>query len=292
LPSTRKNYNYIFVVIDAFTKFVWLYAARTANAVEVLDRLQKQAAVFGSPRRIISDRGTAFTSHDFENYCKEENIEHILITTGVPRANGQVERVNRTVVPLLSKLSAPSPGEWYKYLDVAQKYLNATPSRSTRASPFNLMFGTHMRLKSDPEIREMIENEWLLMFQEGRDEIRKRAKENIMKAQQDNRRSFNKSRKEARRYDQDKLVAIKRTQTRPGLKFAGKYLGPYRITKVLRNDRYIVEKIGEHEGPRQTVTVAEYMKPWIPYDDEFNDEEDETSSSEDGCLTRMAECEV
>lgn len=28
LPSTRKNYKYIFVVVDAFTKFLWLYATQ------------------------------------------------------------------------------------------------------------------------------------------------------------------------------------------------------------------------------------------------------------------------
>lgn len=48
--------------------------------------------IFGNPRRIISDRGIAFTSHDFQNYCKDESIEHALITTGVPRTNGQAKR--------------------------------------------------------------------------------------------------------------------------------------------------------------------------------------------------------
>lgn len=57
-------------------------------------------------------------------------------------------------------------------------------------------------------------------------------------------------------------MAIKRMQGGPGLKLAAKYFGPYRIRRVLRNDRYIVQKIGEGEGPGETSTAAEYMKPW------------------------------
>lgn len=82
LPST-KNYRHIFVVIDAFTKFVWLYPTKSTGTTELLDRLRQQNAIFGNPKRIISDRGTAFTSHDFQAYCEEENIEHSTIVAGV-----------------------------------------------------------------------------------------------------------------------------------------------------------------------------------------------------------------
>lgn len=93
---------------------------------------------FGNPRRIISDRGTAFTSREFEHDCDEE-INHVHVTTGVPRGNGQVERVNRTLIPLLTKLSAPKPAEWFKHLELAQQYLNATSNRSIGMPPFQLL---------------------------------------------------------------------------------------------------------------------------------------------------------
>lgn len=95
LPSTKKKYRHLLVVIDAFTKFVWLYPTKSTSSAEVIDKLIQQSAVFGNPRRIISDRGTAFTAHDFGDYCKDKNIEHLTIVTGVPRGNGQVERINR-----------------------------------------------------------------------------------------------------------------------------------------------------------------------------------------------------
>lgn len=105
MPSTKKAYNHIFVVVDAFTKFVWLYPTKTTTADETISKLKNQATTFGNPRRVISDRGAAFTSNAFQEYCKSENIEHVLITSGVPRANGQVERINRVIIPVLTKLS-------------------------------------------------------------------------------------------------------------------------------------------------------------------------------------------
>ena len=82
LESTHKNYKYIFAVIDAFTKFVWLYPTKSTDAKEVISKLEIQKAIFGNPTRIISDKGSAFTSKEFQDYCIQENIQHFSITTG------------------------------------------------------------------------------------------------------------------------------------------------------------------------------------------------------------------
>lgn len=186
LPSTRKNYKYIFVIIDAFTKFVWIYATKTTNSAEVINKLSRQSVIFGNPRRIVSDRGTAFTSKEFEDYCATENIKYVLTTTGVPRANGQVERVNRVLILLLTKLADPKREEWFKFLDSTQLYLNCTAHRSIGITPFHLLFGTHARMKDDPQIRELLQREWVDDFQNNRMDIRTQAKECIAKIQREN----------------------------------------------------------------------------------------------------------
>lgn len=279
LASTKKSYKHILAVVDGFSKFVWLYTTKSMRTAEVIDHLGRHATVFGNPRRIISDRGTAFTSGDFQEYCKSENIQHILTTTGIPRANGQVERVNRTLIPLLTKLSAPKPEEWYKYLNTVQLYLNTTVHRSIKTTPFYLLFGTHARLRDDDNLRELLEREWVTLFQKNRDELQVHARENIAKIQQENCRVYNKKRKKARLYREGDLVAIRRTQQAPGLKLASKFLGPYKITRALRNNRYLVHKMGEHEGPRQTSTAADYMKLWL--DEDIHSKSDEDREAED-----------
>lgn len=220
----------------------------------------------------VSDHGTAFTAKEFEEYCKQEGIEHILTTTGIPRANGQVERVNRTLIPLITKLSVPKSGEWFKHLSTAQQYLNTAFHRSIGTTPFQVMFGTKPRFKNDDSLRELVEQEFVTTFQEERDEIREHAKDRLQRIQEENRRGYNRKRKKARAYREGDIVAIRRTQQGPGLKFAPKYLGPYEISKVLRNDRYLVQRVGDHEGPRQTSTAADYLKPWSKYAE--TDEED------------------
>ncbi|GFS59731.1 transposon Ty3-I Gag-Pol polyprotein [Trichonephila clavipes] len=74
-------------LIDAFSKFTWLYLTRSTDAEEAINRLENQRHVFGNPARIITDKGSAF-----ENYYKSKNILHISITTGLPKSNGQIEK--------------------------------------------------------------------------------------------------------------------------------------------------------------------------------------------------------
>ncbi|GFY65859.1 transposon Tf2-9 polyprotein [Trichonephila inaurata madagascariensis] len=107
LPSTNKSYQHVLTVVDAFTKFTWpvQYPVKTVSAENALEKLKLQRKTFGNPVRIITDRGSAFTSKLFNDYCTEENIQLLQIATGIPRGNGQVERIHRTLIPVLTKLS-------------------------------------------------------------------------------------------------------------------------------------------------------------------------------------------
>ncbi|GFU88996.1 pro-Pol polyprotein [Trichonephila clavipes] len=113
LHSTNKSYQHIFTLVDAFTKFILGYIPSRLCLLKVLPKkLKQQQKTFGNPIRIISDRGSAFTSKLFNDYCDEENIQHLQIATGVPRGNGQVERIHRTLIPVLTKLSLDDSTKW------------------------------------------------------------------------------------------------------------------------------------------------------------------------------------
>ncbi|GFU25459.1 hypothetical protein TNCV_4702541 [Trichonephila clavipes] len=136
LPSTNKSYQHIFTVVDAFTKFTWLYTVKTVSAESAPRKLKQQQKTLVIPSE-LSDRGSAFTSKLFNDYCDEENIQHLQIATGVPRGNGQVERIHRTLIPVLTKLSLDDSTKWYKYVDRLQRILNSTISRSTNGHHSN-----------------------------------------------------------------------------------------------------------------------------------------------------------
>ncbi|GFV87878.1 transposon Tf2-9 polyprotein [Trichonephila clavipes] len=49
LAITSKKYKHVFTVIDAFSKFTWLYPTRSTDAAEVINRLENQRHVFETP---------------------------------------------------------------------------------------------------------------------------------------------------------------------------------------------------------------------------------------------------
>lgn len=118
------------------------------------------------------------------------------------------------------------------------------------------MIGTSMKSKEDLEVVQMLKEEELDQYDKSREELRIQAKQQILQVQDENRRNFNKNRKESTRYEMGEVVAIKRTQFGAGLKLKPKYLGPYKIVKVKRNDRYDVEKADNSaEGPNKPLLV-------------------------------------
>lgn len=104
LNLTVGNYRHVFIIVDAFNNFLKLYPVRSVKTAEIYAELLEYFSYYSKPIRIVSDRGTSFTSDMFKDFCKEHNIQHILIAAGSPRAIGQVERYNRTIKAMISKI--------------------------------------------------------------------------------------------------------------------------------------------------------------------------------------------
>lgn len=264
MTATDKQYRYIFGVTDAFSKFSWLYATKTTNSTEVVKCLEVQQNVFGSPRRIVSDHGSAFTSTIFNDYCEENEIEHIKTTVGVPRGNGQIERLNTSIISVLTKLCVDSPHKWFKHLPVLQTALNGTYNRSIGRTPFEVLIGIPMKTKINRNVIEFLNEEAIMSFNTDRDDIREKARNDIAKIQKENVKQHNKHCTTPHLYKVGDLVFIKRTQFGSCLKIKPQFLGPYRVTHLNRNDRYRVEKVGSGEGPKNTSSSSDYMKLYSP----------------------------
>ncbi|GFX49425.1 pro-Pol polyprotein [Trichonephila clavipes] len=201
-----------------------------------------------SPSLSVRTAISPTSTKEFREYCENENIQHLSITTGIPRGNGQIERIHSSLIPILSKLSIDDASKWYKFVPAVQRTLNSTISRSTQMTPFlQLLTGVKMRTKQDLEILKLLEEEIVEAFTENRRKIREEAKRNILKMQEENCRNFNKKRKKACQYEIGDIVAIQRTQFGTGLKLRPKFFGPYGVVKVKPKDRYDVRKIGLHE---------------------------------------------
>lgn len=117
--------------------------------------------ISGNLSRIISDRGTAFSAKEFETYCIEEGIENIMITSGIPRKNGQIEGIHRILILVLSKLSHNDPTKWFKYVEDVQRIINSTTTRCRKYTPFELTVGTTKRNKEGVRINGILNEEYL-----------------------------------------------------------------------------------------------------------------------------------
>ncbi|GFX51404.1 retrovirus-related Pol polyprotein from transposon 297 [Trichonephila clavipes] len=204
----------VLAVIDSFTKICLVIPHKTTSTSEVIKKLDIQKTTFGNPRFLITDRGTTFTSDEIRTYCSEQKITLNHITTGLPRANGQVERINRTIIPVLSKMSEDDPTKWFKHVPSLQEVLNSTFQRSINTTPFELLFGTQINNKTDLRIQQLIDEQLQLEFNENRELLRKAAKTQILKVQNENKKSYNLRRKSPYLYSVKDLVAIKKNAAR------------------------------------------------------------------------------
>lgn len=89
------------MLVDNLTKYVCLFPATDTSTVGTLFAMDEFINKFGLPRKLITDRGTYFTSRRFENYCESHGVTHILNSTRRPQANSQVERINSTTLAML-----------------------------------------------------------------------------------------------------------------------------------------------------------------------------------------------
>ena len=66
-------------------------------------------------------------------------------TTYHPQSQGPVERMNAVVSQMLRCLmtDVADLGRWKEYLPTVEMVVNSLPNRSTRYSPFFLMYGYH-----------------------------------------------------------------------------------------------------------------------------------------------------
>ncbi|GFW80044.1 transposon Ty3-G Gag-Pol polyprotein [Trichonephila clavipes] len=92
-------------------------------------------------------------------------------------------------------MSEDDPTKWFKHVPSLQEVLNSTFQRSINTTPFELLFGTQINNKTDLRIQQLIDEQLQLEFNENRELLRKAAKTQIFKVQNENKKSYNLRRK-------------------------------------------------------------------------------------------------
>ncbi len=206
-----------------------------------------------------------------------------------PRANGQVERANCTIMAALMILAIDDT-RWDEQVYAVQFAINNTVNKSTGKTRSQLLLGYAPRggentllVDEVAQVSAVLEN--LL------DERRKAAKKTKV-AQSQQKRYYGTHRKQAHQYQLGDLVLIEKLEapiaSNRSRKLIVPYVGPMVVKAVLPNDHYMV---ADHEGRQRTKNVVTYqrtiaadrMRPWVPVggvSDSKDDLEDEPPQDE------------
>ncbi|XP_065362090.1 uncharacterized protein LOC135955660 [Calliphora vicina] len=203
------------------------------------------------------------------DFVLKNNIQHIKVAVASPQANGQVERVNRVIKGILSKISNPiDHADWSLKLSQVEYAINNTVHSSTKDTPSKLLFGVKQRGTIIDTLTEYLDDK--VETQDGRDLVsqRLRALDEIERSQKHNENYFYKRHVPAKQYSVGDYVVVMNTDNTVGKnkKFIEKYRGPLIVEKVLSNDRYIIKDVDNcqlTQIPYKGIVEAKRLRKWV-----------------------------
>ncbi|GJT72734.1 reverse transcriptase domain-containing protein [Tanacetum coccineum] len=151
-PSSRGN-KYILVAVDYLSKWVEAKALPTNDARVVVKFLKSLFARFGTPRAIISDRGTHFCNDKFAKVMSKYGVTHRLATAYHPQTSGQVEVSNRGLKRILERTVGENRASWSDRLDDALWAFRTAYKTPIGCTPYKLVYGKSCHLPIELEHR-------------------------------------------------------------------------------------------------------------------------------------------
>ncbi|KAD7116822.1 hypothetical protein E3N88_04090 [Mikania micrantha] len=151
-PMSRGN-RYILVAVDYVSKWVEAQPCPTNDAQVVVRFLKKLLARFGTPKALISDRGTHFCNTQMEKALQRYGVTHRLATAYHPQTSGQVEVSNRGIKRILEKTVSWNRLDWADKLDDALWAFRTAYKTPTGSTPFRMIYGKACHLPVEMEHR-------------------------------------------------------------------------------------------------------------------------------------------
>ena len=259
--KTKYGYEYILVMIDTFTKYTKLYPLKRVTCEATIRKVDEFIDSVGKPQKILSDRGTQFTSKKWKEAPKDKNIKMILTSIRHPQAN-MVERVNQELARCFrTLLSEDKHHTWYNWIEEIDTIFNESYHDTTEITPREALRGE----KSDRiwekwipkmEINKNINNKTELIRI-----IRERIK---TKAERRNAR-INKD-TIGLTFQPGDLVLVKacnvsNAATGKVAKFLSLYEGPCKVKKRIAQNTYILSnlKTDRERGQFHAVDLKSYL---------------------------------
>nr|GFA63162.1 reverse transcriptase domain-containing protein [Tanacetum cinerariifolium] len=106
---------------------------------------------FGTPKDIISDRGTHFCNDQFSRVMEKYEVTHRLSTAYHPQTSGQVEVTNRGLKRILERTVGENRALWSDKLEDALWAFRTAFKTSVGFTPYRLVYGKSCHLPLELE---------------------------------------------------------------------------------------------------------------------------------------------
>jgi hypothetical protein len=104
MPPGKSNKKFLVVVVDYFTKWAEAETMATVTTTNIISFLWRSIVCqFGIPHAFVTDNETQFDCKQFREWCSELQIRNYYSSVLRPKANGQVEATNKTLMRTLKK---------------------------------------------------------------------------------------------------------------------------------------------------------------------------------------------
>ena len=240
LPTSTGGVKYIFVTIDAFSKFVKLYPIKKANTNIVLYKLLNDYfPKYRKPEEIICDHGSQFTSSKWIETLEKEGIKIHFSAVRHPQSN-IVERVNKELGNFFRTFVNNKHTGWFDYVNLIETIINETYHDSIGCTPLELHLNKKPTRIWEKYLNfgkiELINYETKIML--AKDRIQKRAKKRKNKNDEKKKNLFI-------TFKENDLVYLKANnvsnlEKKVIDKFFSIYIGPFRVKKIVYDYTYIL----------------------------------------------------
>ncbi|OWT42324.1 retrovirus polyprotein [Pochonia chlamydosporia 170] len=248
---TSRGFNAIMVVVDRLSKDRHFTPCRTDMKAHDLAMLFVRDVwkLHGLPDSIVSDRGPLFISEFWKAVCHRLQTNISLSTAYHPETDGQTENANSFLEQYLRQYVSFAQDDWDEWLPLAEFAARNVVNDSTGMSPFFANTGYHPRMSFGPPraMSKAVSKDLAERSNEGNnfvakmEEITDLLRTNLRSAQASQEKFANANRSPAPAYRVGDLVLLSTrniNSARPIPKLDHKFIGPFRIERVLSSHTY------------------------------------------------------
>ena len=150
INSSKRGNKYIIVMVDLFTKWLETGALKNTKAPTLAKWFCTQVLPrHGAINRVITDNGSYFTSEFFEQVMELTSSRHITTAPYSPQSNGNAEKACGIISQMIKQFVREEVDRWDHYLPWLTFVYNTNVQKSTKYSPFRLLYNREAKFPID-----------------------------------------------------------------------------------------------------------------------------------------------